>query len=157
MPYLTPQPKMQFFTANGQPLVGGKLYTYAAGTNTLLATYVDQAGSANNTNPTILDSRGEASVWLAVGLLYDFVLKDSLDSLIWTVSNLGGGNGTSQQYFTGTGSTTIFTMAAPPFSKTQMMIFINGVYQNKNTWTIAGPTLTFSQAPPLTSIIEVTY
>ena len=157
MPFLTPPPKMQFFTNNGQLLVGGKVYTYAAGTNTLLATYIDQAGSASNTNPVILDSRGEASIWLAVGLLYDWVLKDSLDNLIWTASNLGGGNGTLQQYFTGTGSTTIFTMAAPPFSKTQMLIFINGVYQNKNTWTIAGSTLTFSQAPPFTAVIEVTY
>ena len=36
--YLTPSPKMQFFDANGNPLVGGKLYSYASGTSTPLAT-----------------------------------------------------------------------------------------------------------------------
>jgi hypothetical protein len=35
--------------------------------------------------------------------------------------------------------------------------YINGVYQNKFTFTLSGATLTFSEAPPLTSSIEVTY
>jgi len=87
MAMLTPSPKMQFFDANGNPLVGGKLYTYAAGTNTPLATYTDAGGATPNSNPVILDSRGEANVWLGV-TQYKFTLKDSLDNLIWTVDNL---------------------------------------------------------------------
>lgn len=87
MAMLTPSPKMQFFDANGNPLVGGKLYTYAAGTNTPLATYTDAGGATPNANPVILDSRGEANVWLGV-TQYKFTLKDSLDNLIWTVDNL---------------------------------------------------------------------
>ena len=39
MAILSPLPKMQFFSTAGVPLVGGKLYTYAAGTTTPLATY----------------------------------------------------------------------------------------------------------------------
>jgi hypothetical protein len=61
---LTPSPKVQFFDANGEPLVGGKLYTYAAGTSSPLATYTDSTGNTANANPVILDSRGEANVWL---------------------------------------------------------------------------------------------
>lgn len=87
MASLTPSPKMQFFTASGIPLVGGKLYTYAAGTTTPLATYTDSTGASANTNPVILDSRGEANVWLGVGS-YKMVLKDSVDTLIWTVDNI---------------------------------------------------------------------
>lgn len=87
MASLTPSPKMQFFTASGIPLVGGKLYTYAAGTTTPLATYTDSTGASANTNPVILDSRGEASVWLGASL-YKFVLKDSVDALIWTADNV---------------------------------------------------------------------
>jgi hypothetical protein len=89
MASLTPSPKMQFFSANGVPLVGGKLYTYSAGTNSPLATYTDSTGATSNTNPIILDSRGEANVWLGVGS-YKMILRDSADALIWTVDNILG-------------------------------------------------------------------
>lgn len=91
MASLSPSPKMQFFTANGVPLAGGKLYTYVAGGLTIpQTTYTDSSGITPNTNPIILDSRGEANVWLSDGLLYAFKLTDSLDSLIWTVDNISG-------------------------------------------------------------------
>lgn len=84
---LSPSPKQQFFDANGNPLVGGKLYSYAAGTSTPLATYTDSTGGSANTNPVILDSRGEANVWLA-SASYKLVLKDYNDVTIWTVDNI---------------------------------------------------------------------
>lgn len=91
MASLSPSPKMQFFTANGVPLAGGKLYTYVAGGLTVpQTTYTDSTGGTPNTNPIILDSRGEANVWLTDGLLYAFKLTDSLDSLIWTADNISG-------------------------------------------------------------------
>lgn len=85
---LSPSPKQQFFNASGQPLVGGKVYTYAAGTSTPLATYQDSSGTVSNTNPIILDSRGECNLWLLPTTAYKFVLKDSADVLIWTVDNI---------------------------------------------------------------------
>jgi hypothetical protein len=60
------------------------LYTYIAGTTTLQATYTDATATTANTNPIILDSRGEANVWLG-GAIYKFVLKDADGALIWTV------------------------------------------------------------------------
>jgi hypothetical protein len=84
---LTPVPKIQFFADDGTPLVGGKLYTYAAGTTTPLATYTTYAGNVANTNPVILDSRGEANVWLGIGP-YKLALYDSVNALIWTVDNI---------------------------------------------------------------------
>jgi hypothetical protein len=89
---LTPAPKAQFFAANGTPLVGGKLYSYAAGTTTPLATYINSAGITQNTNPVILDSRGEANVWLDNGVLYKLALHDATDALIWTVDNVYANN-----------------------------------------------------------------
>src|SRR5512147_1571106 len=86
---LTPSPKMQFLDANGAPLVGGKLYTYAAGTTTPLATYTDSTGGTPNANPVVMNARGEASVWLGASAYY-FELKDSTDSLIWTADNITG-------------------------------------------------------------------
>jgi hypothetical protein len=84
---VSPDPRLQFFGNDGKPLVGGKLYTYAAGTTTLLATYTDWYGTTPNTNPIILDSRGEASVWLGTAR-YKFVLKDANDVEVYTQDNL---------------------------------------------------------------------
>jgi hypothetical protein len=84
---LSPAPKLQFFGTDGNPLVGGKVYTYAAGTTTPLATYVDSAGVTTNTNPIILDTRGEANIWLP-SASYKLVLRTATDTLIWTVDNI---------------------------------------------------------------------
>lgn len=84
---LTPPPKIQFFANDGTPLVGGKLYSYAAGTTTPLATYTTYAGTVANTNPVILDSRGEADVWLGANF-YKLALYDADNALIWTVDNI---------------------------------------------------------------------
>lgn len=89
MAALSPVPKLQFFDANGEPLVGGKLYSYAAGTTTPQATYTDAGGVTANPNPVILDSRGEASVWLNTPL-YKLKLATSTDVEVWTVDNVGG-------------------------------------------------------------------
>ena len=86
---IAPQPKLQFFDANGAPLSGGKLYTYQAGTTTPLASYTNYSGGTANANPVILDSRGEASVWLGTGQ-YKMTLKTSTDVDVWTVDNLNG-------------------------------------------------------------------
>jgi len=91
MASLSPSPKLQFFDANGAPLSGGKLYTYAAGTTTPLATYTDYGAGTPNANPVILDSRGEASVWLG-SLAYKLVLKTSADASVWTVDNMNHGD-----------------------------------------------------------------
>jgi hypothetical protein len=39
---LMPLPKQQFLSAVGTPLVGGKVYTYAAGTNNPKPTYTER-------------------------------------------------------------------------------------------------------------------
>jgi len=88
MATLTPNPKIQFFDINGNPLVGGKLYSYLAGTTTLTPTYTDAGQGTQNANPVILDSRGEASVWLGTGVSYKLKLTTATDVDIWTVDNI---------------------------------------------------------------------
>ncbi len=89
---LIPNPVMQFFDANGNPLVGGKLFTYAAGTTTPQATFTDYNGTTANTNPVILNSRGEAAIWCGANR-YFMLLKDADDVEIWTSDNVNGPNG----------------------------------------------------------------
>jgi hypothetical protein len=151
----------QFFTNSGVPLSGGKLYTYAAGTTTPQVTYTSLSGNTNHTNPIILDSAGRVpggEIWLDPQP-YKFLLKDSNDVLIATYDNISGIGSESYQVqnFTGTGSQTVFTLSAAPVNENRTFIYINGVYQQKNTYTVSGTTLTFSTAPPITSSIEVMF
>lgn len=79
--------------STGLPLVGGKLFTYGAGTNIPAPTYTTAAEGQENTNPVILNARGEAPVWLDSATTYKLVLEDALGNTIWTVDNVPGGQG----------------------------------------------------------------
>lgn len=57
-------PLFRAFDASGNPLAGGKLYTYKAGTSTPKATYTDSTLTTPHTNPVILDAEGSAVIWL---------------------------------------------------------------------------------------------
>ncbi len=85
---LAPFLVQKFFNNNGQPLVSGQLFSYQAGTTTPLATYTDSTGNTSNTNPVILNARGEANVWIPPNVAYKFVLEDSSGSVIWTVDQV---------------------------------------------------------------------
>jgi len=157
----------QFFTNSGIPLSGGKLYTYAAGTTTPATTFTSVSGATPHSNPIILNSAGRVAtseVWLD-NTQYKFLLKDSNDVLIATYDNIwgiGAAGGTEVKVSvifnaTGTGSNTTFALGAVPTSENTTNVYINGVYQQKNTYSVAGAVLTFSQAPPVTSSIEVNY
>jgi hypothetical protein len=82
----------QFFTNNGEPLVGGKLDTYQAGSTTPLTTFTDSSGLIPNTNPIILgtDGRPPDTIWLSEGFFYKFVLSDANDVQIQVYDNLYG-------------------------------------------------------------------
>jgi hypothetical protein len=87
---------------NGIPANGAKLFTYAAGSSTKQTTYTDEAGTIPQTNPIILDSRGEPAqpIWLTEGLSYKFVFTASTDSdppvsPIWDVDDVTGVNDSS--------------------------------------------------------------
>ena len=69
---------------------------------------------------------------------------------------IGGGGATlAVDNFTGDGSDTTFTMGANPLEENNTQVYIDGVYQQKNTYGISGTTLTFSEAPPNSSSVEV--
>lgn len=78
--------KQYYALPTGVPNVGGKLYTYAAGTSTPQVTWTDAAQTVPNTNPVVLDARGEALIFWNGN--YKVVLKDLNDNTIWTVDNV---------------------------------------------------------------------
>lgn len=89
---LLPMVKARFLDENGDPLSGGKLYSYIAGTTTPLGTFSDDEVTPN-TNPVILDSDGYADIWLASASIYKFKLDDANDVTQWTVDNIPGTSG----------------------------------------------------------------
>lgn len=156
----------QFFDNNGAPLSGGKLHTYDAGTTTNQATYTSSSGGTAHTNPIVLDSAGRVpggnEVWLTNGQVYKFILKTSADVQLWSADNVSGindFNGLQPIIYnsTGDGTNVAFTLASAPSGENNTQVYINGVYQQKNTYSLSGVTLTFSEAPPVTSTIEVSY
>lgn len=86
---LAPLAVAKFFDNNGEPLFNGQLFTYAAGTTTPLATFTDSTGGTQNTNPVILNPRGECNLWLS-SVAYKLQLQDSFGNIIWTVDNVIG-------------------------------------------------------------------
>lgn len=84
-------PIFRAYDANGNPLAGGRLNTYVAGTSTLLPTfptYQDAlAGTNQNSNPVTLDANGAAQIWVQA-LFYKFVLEDSTFAILYTQDNV---------------------------------------------------------------------
>jgi hypothetical protein len=60
-----------------------------------------------------------------------------------------------QNDFTGNGSTTTFTLSIAPSSKNSTQAYINGVYQEKDGYSVSGTSIVFAVAPPVGSTIEV--
>lgn len=152
----------QLLDNSGNVLSGGKIYTYLAGTTTPAVTYTSISAGTANSNPIILNSAGRVvdEIWLTQNIQYKFVLKDSDDVLIGTYDNIIGINDaafTQVVNFTGDGSTVTFTLPATPLNENWTQVYINGVYQFKNTYSVSGTSLIFSEAPPTTSKIEVEY
>jgi hypothetical protein len=96
---LSPNAKQQFFTDGSTVAAGYLLYTYAANTTTPQATYTNRAGTVANDNPIVLDARGEATIYLTPGVVYDYVLKTDQDVTVWTredvIADAGDANAVS--------------------------------------------------------------
>jgi len=160
----------QFFTNNGVPLSGGKLYTYAAGTTTPAATYTSSSGGTAHANPIVLDSGGRVpsgEIWLTDGTSYKFLLKDSNDVLIATYDNIVGINSNFVNFFAeeevqvATAGQTVFTLVNPyvPGGNT-LSVFVDGVNQyNGSTYSYvetSASTVTFYSGLHVGALVKFT-
>jgi hypothetical protein len=80
--------------SNGDPLNGGKIYTYVAGTSTPQDSYTSSSGGTAQANPIVLNSSGLPAnpIWLAEGVSYKFVITDSSDAVLRTIDGVTGVN-----------------------------------------------------------------
>jgi hypothetical protein len=149
-------PYPAFAGTDGQPLENGYIWIGVVNLNPQvnpIAVYWDDA----KTIPAALPIRtlngypvyqGSPSRFY-VASDYSIQVLDSKGSLVYTSLNGNVASGSVATNATGNGTQTIFAVTSTPFA-----IYINGVYQNQNTYTVTGGNVTFSEAPPFTSVIE---
>jgi hypothetical protein len=153
-------PYPAFADADGQPLDDGYIWIGTVNLNPItnpIAAYWNSALTITAVQP--IRTSGGYPVYQGTPARiyttsdYSIQVQNKNGTVIYTSLNdnaFGGGVVTSNA--TGTGSQTIFPVSSVPSA-----IYINGVYQNQNTYTFANGNVTFTQAPPLTSIIEFVF
>lgn len=131
----------QFFDNNGNPLTGGKLYTYTAGTTTPAVTYTNATGVTPQPNPIVLDAAGRVpgsgEIWLTDGVIYKFVFQTSTNVLIATYDNITGINSnfvnftTEQEIQTATAGQTVFNLSTMQYQPgtNSLSVYVDGVNQ----------------------------
>ena len=96
----------------------------------------------------------------AIGSQYTsttFVADFETNQWLAVTSGLGSTNVAVDQ-FSGNGSTVAFTLSGDAGSENNTQVFVSGIYQEKDTYSLSGTTLTFSAAPPTgTGNIEVVW
>lgn len=156
MSALSVQPPYPAFAgSDGQPLENGYIWIGTVNLNPQvnpISVYWDAALTISAAQP-IRTLNGYPSYQgtpsrFYVSSDYSIQVLDNKGSVVYTSLN-GNITGSTATNATGNGVQTIFPVTFTPFA-----IYINGVYQNQNTYTVTGGNVTFSQAPPFTSVIE---
>lgn len=155
-------PYPAFADADGQPLEDGYIWVGSVNLNPItnpIGAYWDSALTISAVQP--IRTSGGYPVYQGtparfyVGSDYSIQVQDKNGSVVYTSFNgnaFPGSAGNLVFNATGTGTQTIFALSFLP-----SLIYINGVYQNQNTYTLSGGNVTFSEAPPFTSIIEFVF
>jgi YVTN family beta-propeller protein len=123
---LSPVPIFKAFSNDGFPLAFGTLTTYAAGTTTPQATYVDSTQTTQNTNPIQLNFRGECNLWLDPTKSYKFILQDLFGNTVpgWPVDNITTGNANPSYNIIPTVDN-LYTLGSATFSWANVYVGVN--------------------------------
>ena len=155
-------PYPAFAGADGQPLDDGYIWIGTANLSpqvNQIAVYWDAALAIPAVQP--IRTSGGYPVYQGTPTRfytttdYSIQVLDAKGSVVYTSLNDNAFPGSAGNLYvneTGTGTQTIFSVSFVP-----SLIFINGVYQNQSSYTLSGGDVTFSQAPPLNSIIEFVF
>jgi len=150
-------PYPAFAGTDGQPLENGYIWIGVANLSPQvnpIAVYWDAALSIAAPQPIRTlngyPSRSGTPARFYVASDYSIQVLDSKGSVVYTSLNGNAiGNGLVGGNPTGTGSQTIFPLASAPSA-----VYINGVYQFKNTYSYIAGNVVFSEAPPYNAKIE---
>lgn len=130
----------QFFDDNGDPLTGGLLYVYTAGTTTPATTWTSNSGASANTNPIVLDAAGRtpAQIWVNGGSTYKFILKTSTGTLVGTYDNIPGIDDPAvfNNLISVTGTNTLIGTSVPPYTAYAAGMTLSFIPTNTNTGAV---------------------
>jgi hypothetical protein len=152
-------PYPAFADADGQPLDDGYILIGTVNLNPItnpIAAFFNDALTIAAVQP--IRTSGGYPVYqgtpsrIYTGSDYSIQVQNKNGTVVYTSLNGNAFPGSAGNLFvnaTGDGATTVFAVAFLP-----SLIYINGLYQNQNTYTLAGGNVTFSEAPPVTSVIE---
>jgi len=153
-------PYPAFADADGQPLEDGYIWIGTVNLNPItnpIAVFFDAALTIAAVQP--IRTSGGYPVYqgtparIYTSSDYSIQVQNKNGTVVYTSLNDNAfGSGVVTSNAIGTGSQTIFSVTSAPLA-----IYINGVYQNQNTYTFANSNVTFTQAPPFTSIIEFVF
>ena len=153
-------PYPAFAEADGQPLEDGYIWIGTANLNPItnpIAAYWDSALTISAVQP--IRTSGGYPVYqgtpsrIYAASDYSIQVQNKNGTVVYTSLNGNASAGGSiVTDANGNGVQTIFPVSSRPSA-----IYINGLYQNQNTYTFANGNVTFSEAPPLVSIIEFVF
>lgn len=153
-------PYPTFAEADGQPLEDGYIWIGTANLNPItnpIAAYWDSALTISAVQP--IRTSGGYPVYqgtpsrIYAGSDYSIQVQNKNGTVVYTSLNgNAAGGGVVVTDANGNGVQTIFPVSSRPSA-----IYINGVYQNQNTFTFANGNVTFSEAPPFISVIEFVF
>lgn len=91
------QIRHRFWNNDGTVAAGGKVYTYEAGTSTPKTSYTDSTGTVANTNPIILNAKGEpqtqagapCDIWMSGTYKINALQSDDVQITGYPVDNVG--------------------------------------------------------------------
>ena len=93
---------------------------------------------------------------IAAGSNINLTTDAATDTLTIESTASGGGTVTVQRNnYTGNGTTTVYGVSSTITSENNIQIYLDGVYQDKDTYTTSGSNVTFSTAPPTGTGIEI--
>lgn len=119
-----------------------------SGDNNAVTVARSSSDTINGASTYVLDAQYKSATFVA----------DAETNQWFAAGTGGGGTNIAVDSFNGNGSTVAFTLSGDPGSENNTQVYVGGVYQEKDTYSVSGTTLTFSAAPPSgTSNIEVVW
>jgi len=137
------------FTANGT----GQTFVLSQTPYNINATFVNINGATQQKSSYTLSGN---TITLSEIVPNGTIIEVSTN---YNAANTGTNSGalvSTVDAFTANGNTTIFTLSSAPVNKNYTFVNIDGIDQQKSTYSITGNVITFSTAPPNGTNVEIT-